>query len=92
MLGDAASGDQEREDAAARRNMGRGLKLHASRKVSTSLSRGHSELQSSDVAAQNIRQLKELKETKVVFVSTDFAQQKVREYILRWKNACHGFV
>ncbi|HYB67996.1 MAG TPA: 5-formyltetrahydrofolate cyclo-ligase [Candidatus Acidoferrales bacterium] len=36
----------------------------------------------SDKAAQNVRLLTEWKEAKVVFVKPDFAQQKVREYVL----------
>ena len=37
----------------------------------------------SDVAAEQVRHLKEWKEAKVVFASPDFAQQKVRECALR---------
>jgi 5-formyltetrahydrofolate cyclo-ligase len=36
----------------------------------------------SDKAAQNVRLLREWKEAKVVFVNPDFAQQKVRAYVL----------
>jgi 5-formyltetrahydrofolate cyclo-ligase len=37
----------------------------------------------SDIAAEKVRHLKEWKEAKVVFAGPDFAQQKVREYMLR---------